>query len=97
MDFGWVAQTKFKEKWSLIPVAWFLAGFVDHFLQSQVKASLKPEFIFPYCSVNATKTTLFPSLLSILISVTPWPQSNPLSELNLPELLEITEQLMTSK
>lgn len=71
MGFGWVAQNKFEEKWGLVTVACFLAGFVDHFLQSQVKASLKPEFIFPYCSDNATKTRLFPSLLSILISVTP--------------------------
>lgn len=73
MDSGWVAQNKFKEKWGLITVACILAGFVHHFLQSQVKANLKPEFIFPYCSDNATKTTLLPSLLSILISVTPRP------------------------
>lgn len=73
MGFGQVAQNKLEEKWGLIAVACSLAGFVGHFLQSQVKAILKPEFIFTYCSDNATKTMLFPFLLSILISVTPRP------------------------
>lgn len=73
MGFVWVAQNKFKEKQGLDTVASLLAGFVDHFLQSQVKASLKPKFIFPYCSDNATKPVLFPSFFSILIPATPWP------------------------
>lgn len=73
MVFRRAAQNKLKEKRGLLAAACSLAGFVGHFLQSQVKAILKPEFIFPYCSDNATKTTLFPFLLSILISVTPRP------------------------
>lgn len=70
MVFGQAAQNKL-EKRGLVATVCSLAGFVDHFLQSQVKATFKPEFIFSYCSDNATKTTLFSFLLSILISVTP--------------------------
>jgi len=70
MVLGRAAQNKVKEKQGLVAAACSLAGFVDNFLQSHIKAILKPEFIFPYCSDNATKTMLFPLLLSVLISVT---------------------------